>query len=67
MSILREEEEKSKRQANTMKWLTVVLATTAAFQSGLIETSYHTNIDWIIEPVYQAILLAKKWISNVAL
>ncbi|WP_372383944.1 hypothetical protein AB8613_13425 [Vibrio sp. BS-M-Sm-2] len=63
----REKEEKSKRQANTMKWLTVVLATTAAFQSGLIETSYHTNVDWIIEPVYQAIQLAKEWISNVAL
>lgn len=63
----REREEKSKRQASTMKWLTVVLAVTAAFQSGLIETSYHTNVDWIIEPVYQGIQLAKEWLKGVAL
>ena len=54
---LKEEQAKDKRairQATAMKLLTGVLAFTAAFQSGLLKTSYHLDID-------NALL----WLSNI--
>lgn len=43
-----------------MLWLTVVLAITAAFQSGLIETSYSFDLDKHLKMLSEAIV---KWIS----
>lgn len=58
-------EERSQRQASTMKWLTVVLAFTAMFQSGLMQTNYFTNIDWLIGPIHSYIEMAKEWGKTV--
>lgn len=66
MEHLREEqtkEERSRRQASLMLWLTVVLAFTSLFQSGLVKTTYFSNIDWLIEPLSDYIAVAKEWIE----
>ncbi|MFA0656319.1 hypothetical protein ACPV5L_10230 [Vibrio astriarenae] len=67
---LREErakEERSKRQASMMLWLTVVLAFAALFQSGLVRTTHFSSIDWLMEPLQDFIGLVKEWIKGVAL
>ncbi|HHX8661998.1 TPA: hypothetical protein ACVO37_001661 [Vibrio alginolyticus] len=53
-------EKRSRRQSSAMLWLTVVLAITAAFQSGLIETSYSFDLDKHLKMLSEAIV---KWIS----
>ncbi|MEZ8314563.1 hypothetical protein AB6C44_13255 [Vibrio splendidus] len=60
-------EERSRRQASLMLWLTVVLALTALFQSGLVKTTYFSDIDWLIEPLRDYVTVAKEWIKTVAL
>lgn len=42
-------DERAQKQASSMFWLTVVLAIATSFQSGLVQTSYFSNIDWVVD------------------
>ncbi|EPM4287716.1 hypothetical protein ACTJ28_003478 [Vibrio alginolyticus] len=53
-------EKRSRRQSSAMLWLTVVLAVTAAFQSGLIETSYSFDLDAWLNMLSEVLV---KWIT----
>ncbi|WP_162926805.1 hypothetical protein [Vibrio coralliirubri] len=50
-----------------MLWLTVVLVLIALFQSGLVKTTYFSDIHWLIEPLRDYVTVAKEWVKAVAL
>ncbi|MUL16280.1 hypothetical protein [Aliivibrio fischeri] len=55
---LKEEVSKENRvrvQATAMLWLTVVLAIATAFQAGLVRTTFYSQIDWLLEPIFNYI------------
>ncbi|CAI2299225.1 hypothetical protein [Vibrio parahaemolyticus] len=55
---LREEANREKRTDTYTKLtvtLTVILAIAAAFQSGLVKTTYSSSVDWLIGPLFSLI------------
>nr|AKN40969.1 hypothetical protein [Enterovibrio norvegicus] len=56
-------DDRSRRQSSMMLWLTVVLAFTAMFQSGLVKTTFFSDIDWILTIFNDCIVSVKKWIK----
>ncbi|EGR0084872.1 hypothetical protein ACEI17_002619 [Vibrio vulnificus] len=62
----RSKEERSRRQASMMLWLTVVLAFAALFQSGLVRTTHFSSIDWLMELLQGYMDVVKEFIRGVA-
>jgi hypothetical protein len=67
---LKEEKARQNRADSNARWmaiLTLILAVAALLQSGLVRTTYFSNIDWFMELLFDGIQVTKEWIKGVAL
>jgi hypothetical protein len=63
---LKEEKARQDRAESNALWmrrLTAILVVTALFQSGLVRTTYFSNLDWLMELLYEYIHVAKTLIK----
>lgn len=67
---LKEEKARQDRADSNARWmavLTLILAVAALLQSGLVRTTYFSNIDWLLELLFDGIQVTKEWIRSVIL
>ncbi|WP_114786503.1 hypothetical protein [Vibrio tetraodonis] len=67
---LKEEKARQDRADSNARWmaiLTLILAIAALLQSGLVRTTYFSNIDWFMELLFDGIQITKERIKDVVL